>query len=95
MAQLSTNERGEYTAQHMEAIDLGMSSTEWQKLFGLPPMKGDYENVSLRGEDLSFNQRAIKAKEVFLQMPREVLNKLCDEMSTIFSEYFTMDNILP
>ena len=76
----------------MEAIDLVISSAEWQKLFGLPPMKGDYKNVSLRGEDLSFNQRAIKAKEVFLQMPREVLNKLCDEMFTTFSEYFTMEN---
>ena len=37
MAQLSTNERGEYTAQHMEAIELGMSSTKWQTLFGAPP----------------------------------------------------------
>ena len=45
MSQLTTNERGEYTAQHMEAIDLVMSSTEWQKLLGLPPMKGDYTNV--------------------------------------------------
>ena len=88
IGQLTTNERGEYIAQDLEAIDLVISSTKWQQSHGLPPMKEDYENVSLRGEDLSFNQRAIKAKEVFLQMPREVLNKLCDEMFTIFSEYF-------
>ncbi len=25
-------------------------------------------------------------------MPREVLNKLCDEMTTIFSEYFTLEH---
>ena len=41
---------------------------------------------------MRLNQRALKAKEVFLQMPREVLNKLCDEMFTIFSEYFTMEH---
>ena len=73
--QLTTNERGEYIAQDLEAIDLVISSTEWHQDYGLPPMKGDFKNVSLRGEDLSFNQRATKAKEVFLQMPREVLNK--------------------
>ena len=62
MAQLTTNERGEYTAQNMKAIDLVISSTEWHQFFGVPPMKGEYKNVSIRGEDLSFNQRAIKPK---------------------------------
>ena len=92
IGQLTTNERGEYIAQDLEAIDLVIGSTEWHQSYGLPPMKGDFKNVSLRGEDLSFNQRATKAKEVFLQMPREVLNKLSDEMFTIFSENFTMEN---
>ena len=25
-------------------------------------------------------------------MPREVLNKLCDELTTVFSEYFTLEH---
>ena len=91
LIQMAINERGEYTAQEMDPIDLIMSSIDWRKL-GLPPMKKEYKDVSLRGEDLSSNQRAIKAKNVFLQMPREVLNKLCDELTTVFSEYFTLEH---
>ena len=91
LGQMAINVRGEYTAQAIDPAEFIMSSIDWQRL-GLPPMGKDYKNVSLRGEDLSWNQQATKAKQVFLEMPREVLNKLCDEMTTIISEYFTLEH---
>ena len=59
LGQMSTNDRGEYTAEGLDPIDLVMSSMDWQML-GLPPMGRDYKNVSLRGEDLSWDQHATK-----------------------------------
>ena len=75
LVQMAINDRGESTAQARDPAELIMSSIDWQRL-GLPPMGKDYKNVSLRGEDLSWNQHATKARQVFLEMPREVLNKL-------------------
>ena len=55
-------------------------------------MGKDMKNASLRGEDLSWDPQATKAKQAFLDMPREVLIKLVDQMAEIFSEHFTLEN---
>ncbi len=55
-------------------------------------MGKNLKNVSLRGEDLSRDAHATKAKQAFLDMPREVLNKLTDEIYTIVSEAFAVEN---
>jgi hypothetical protein len=92
-SEMAINQYGEFTAGSSEAVDsdLTMSSLDWQKK-GLPSMGKNLKNVSLRGEDLSADLQATKAKQTFLDMPREVLNKLTDEVYTIVSEYFAVEH---
>ena len=56
-------------------------------------MGKNLKNVSLKGEDSSRDAHATKAKQAFLDMPREVLNKLTD-IYTIVSEAFAVENFL-
>ena len=55
-------------------------------------MGKDMKNVSLKGEDLSWDLQATKAKQAFLDMTREVLNKLSNEMAASVSEHFTLEH---
>ena len=82
ISQMVSNESGEYTARHIDIADLIMGSLDWE-MKGLPPMGKDMRNVSLKGEDLSRDHQATKAKQAFLDMPREVLIKLSNEIYTI------------
>ena len=78
-AELSIDEAGEFSCVGIEAIELIMSTAEWQKR-GLAPMGTSRPNVSLFGADLRGNTQATKAKQAFLDLPREVLNKLSTDV---------------
>lgn len=80
--EMSINDYGELSAGATEAVDLIMSSLDWQKR-GLASMGKNLQNVSVHGEDLSGNNQATKAKQAFLDMPREVLNKLTDDVYNV------------
>ena len=47
--------------------------------------------TSRHGEDLIGNIQATKAKQTFLDMPREVLNKLTDDVYNV-AEHFAVEN---
>ena len=51
-------------------------------------------NVSLHREDLSENIQATKAKQAFLDMPREVLNKFTEDVYNVVSKYFAVQKFL-
>ncbi len=51
-----------------------MGTTEWQKQ-GLQRMGPYRANVTIYGADLSGNVQATNAKQAFIDMPVEVLNK--------------------
>ena len=86
-SKMSINSFGELTAGATEAVDLTMSSLDWQKK-GLPSMGKNLINVSLNLQDLSGDLQANKAKQAssFLDMPREVLNTLTDDVYNVVSE---------
>ena len=90
ISEMATNDFGEYTAIAIDVAELIMSSQDWQKR-ELPSMGKTLKNVSLKGEDLSRDSQATKAKQTFLEMPSEVLNKLTDEIYTIVSEAFAVE----
>ena len=71
--EMSIDENGELTPAGIEAIELIMSTAEWQKR-ALAAMGASRQSISLLWADLSGNIQATKAKQAFIDMPREVLN---------------------
>ena len=81
--ELSINENGEYSGDSIEAFELTMSTAEWQKR-GLLQMGASRQNTSLFGANLHGNTQAFKAKQAFIDMSREVINKFSTDVSNVF-----------